>query len=205
MKPVLLATLVFSTSHCYAEPDGTVLMMYCDCTVGRIAQRITHDRYTHAAIVLKGFVYEADYPVVKRTPLRKYQRPRAHIYAFVPRHSFTTAEVSGMVQYAESHLGQRYGLRSYFHPNAPSHGRTWCSLYVEEVLNHSGRYHLTRAQGFEPQNLLDAIGNNYSGPSVVYEPSASSRGNASVRRKHRRGSLSSRTVRKAAIRRSGRR
>lgn len=169
----LIASLVVlsTPSVCLAVQDGTVLMMYADNVVGRVANRITHDKYTHTAIVLGGVVYEATVPTVKKSPFAGYHGRTEHIFAYVPNRPFSADEVARMKQYAESHIGQRYGLKNYFWKNSRPDGRTWCSEYVRDVLNSSQRYQLSYGQGFEPQTLLNTIGGQYTGPSVVSEPS----------------------------------
>ncbi len=162
--------VLLTPSTCLAVPDGTVLMMYADNVVGRVAQRITHDRYTHAAIVLRGEVYEATVPRVKKRVFVGYHHPKAHVFAYLPSRPFSAEEIDRMIQYAELHIGQPYGLKNYFWQNSEPDGRTWCCEFVRDVLNSSGRYHLSYGQGFEPQTLLITIGSEYSGPTVVSEP-----------------------------------
>ncbi|MFG0288327.1 MAG: YiiX/YebB-like N1pC/P60 family cysteine hydrolase, partial [Rhodopirellula sp. JB044] len=163
--------LLLMPSVCLAVPDGTVLMMYADNVVGKVAHRITHDKYTHTAIVLDGVVYEATVPSVRKSPFPGHHGRTTHVFAYVPKQPFTAEEVANMMQYAESRLGQPYGLKNYFWKNSRPDGRTWCSEFVRDVLNSSHRYHLSYGEGFEPQTLLNTIGGEFSGPIVVSEPS----------------------------------
>ncbi|MBB3206197.1 hypothetical protein FHS27_002005 [Rhodopirellula rubra] len=81
------------------------------------------------------------------------------------------AELAVMAMpYAELQIGEPYGLKNYFWRNSKPDGRTRCSEFVQDVLNSSGRYHLSYGQGFKPQTLLSTIGSEYSGPAVVSEP-----------------------------------
>ncbi|WP_390174067.1 YiiX/YebB-like N1pC/P60 family cysteine hydrolase [Rhodopirellula sallentina] len=144
--------------------------MYADNVVGRVAHRITHDKYTHTAIVLDGVVYEATVPTVKKSPFPGHHGRTTHVFAYVPERPFSADEVARMKQYAESHLGQPYGLKNYFWKNSRPDGRTWCSEFVRDVLDSSQRYHLSYREGFEPQTLLNTIDSEFSGPTIVSEP-----------------------------------
>lgn len=144
-------------------------MMNANTVVGRVAKRITGgDKYTHVGIVLNGYVYEADWPRVKKTPVSGYKsnRRRVNVDVYAPSRPFSQAEVQAMVNHAEGKLGQKYGLRSYFRPGAKANG-TWCSPYVKDVLNASGRYNLSNGDGHEPQNLLGAINSDYQSAGSI--------------------------------------
>jgi hypothetical protein len=146
-------------------PTGSVLLMHSDNVVGRVARRVLDgDRYTHAAIVIDGQVYEADWPAVQVHPAATYRRPATEIVVYVPRRPFTPAETAAMRAYAVAHLGQPYGLKTFFAPRTRPNGKTWCSRFVKDALNVSGRYELTEHQGREPHNLAAAIIADYVGP-----------------------------------------
>jgi len=117
--------------------------------IGRIAQRITGDYYTHSALVLDGVVYEQDWPRARKTSLSTYGKRRTvnDVY-YLP---MTRQQIDLAKRAAESRLGEPYRLRAYFRPGARSNG-TWCSNFTGQVLNSAG-YNLTPAQMHEPENL----------------------------------------------------
>ncbi|MEM1224592.1 MAG: hypothetical protein AAGJ40_02785 [Planctomycetota bacterium] len=154
--------LILATCHGHAQvPDGTVILSSKKGLIGRIAQRVTGgDQYTHAAIVLDGYVYESDWPRAKRTPVNQYGKWRSTNDFYVPSQPLSRGQVSAMRSKAQSMLGTRYDLRNYFRPGSARNAGTWCSPYVGKVLG-AGGVTLSSHQMHEPQNLKQAIGHRY--------------------------------------------
>ena len=143
-------------------PDGTLVMSNKKGLIGRIARRITGgDQYTHVGIVIDGKVCESDFPFVKCTPVGQYGKRRTTNDYFVPAVAYSPTEVSAMRHAAVSRIGQPYRLRNYFFPRSRPTNGTWCSPYVGNVLNASGRYGLSSYDMYEPQNILRRVGGQY--------------------------------------------
>ncbi|MEW3709422.1 hypothetical protein QOZ51_30145, partial [Pseudomonas aeruginosa] len=83
------------------------------------------DHYTHVGIVIDGYVYESDWPRAKKTPVSQYGKRGSTNDYYAPARSL---DVDAMRKKAESMLGTRYSLRSYFRPDRKSNG-TWCSPF----------------------------------------------------------------------------
>lgn len=144
-------------------PDGTLVFSNSRGLVGRVAKRITGgDQYTHVGVVLDGKVYESDFPRAKNTPVGRYSRITNTNDYYVPSTPYSQQEVTRIKSYVDSHMGQSYRLRNYFHPNSRQVNGTWCSPFVGNALNASGRYNLSRSQIHEPQNLINAIGSHHN-------------------------------------------
>jgi hypothetical protein len=146
-----------------AQESGTIVLSSKTGLVGRIAKRISGgDHYTHVGIVIDGYVYESDWPRAKKTPVSQYGKRGSTNDYYAPTKSL---DVDTMRQKAESMLGTRYSLRSYFHPDRKSNG-TWCSPFSGEVLN-AGGCNLTPAQYHEPQNIYETLRSEYNFESRV--------------------------------------
>ena len=151
---VLLLSLLCST--CYSQQ---IILSTKNGPIGRIAQRMTGDYYTHSAIVLNGYVYEQDWPRAKRTPLGEYGKRRTinDVYN-IP---LSQEQTRVMQRYAESRMGERYRLKNYLFPRSRKTNGTWCSPFVGQVLN-SGGYRLQPSQMYEPENLRQSLPLNFS-------------------------------------------
>ena len=173
MRPIcLIITVVFCAMQMTTEglaqdngayyPDGTIVLSNKRGLVGMIARRITGgDQYTHSGIVLNNRVYESDFPRVRSTPVSRYGKRRTTNDYFVPAVPYTPHQVHAMRDVAQSRLGQPYRLRSYFNPSVVTPSGTWCSPYVGQVLNASGRFGLSSYDMHEPQNILNRVGDSY--------------------------------------------
>lgn len=157
----LIASIVFVLIFCFVQDaySQQIVLSNKRGIVGRVAQRITGDYYTHSAIVLNGYVYESDWPRVKKTPVWAYgKRGSTNDYYNL---NLSQQQINQMQAYAESRIGEPYRLRNYFRPGSrPTYG-TWCSPFVGQVLN-SGGYNLSRQQMFEPQNLYNTLRPRFS-------------------------------------------
>lgn len=143
--------------------DGTLVMSSKPNTlVGNVAKRLTGgDQYTHAAIVLDNQVYELDWPRARRTPATTYGRPKAIYHYYSPVVPYAPSQVAAMRSSLNSRLGQRYQLRNYLRPGSRATSGSWCSPFVAETLNASGRYRINASVGREPQSLLQSVQNDY--------------------------------------------
>ena len=155
VRLVLSGVLLVCCSNAFAQQ---IIFSTKNGPIGRIAQRITGDFYTHTAIVLpdaqgRQWVYEQDWPRAKKVPLSKYGKRRTinDVYSL----PLSGSQVAAMRSHAESRLGEPYRLRAYFRPGARSNG-TWCSNYVGQVLN-AGGYNISRQGMHEPENLRQQI------------------------------------------------
>jgi hypothetical protein len=147
MAPFLLALL----SLCESVADGTVVLSNTD---GPVLNALTGLRWTHAAIVLDGSVYEAAWPRVRKAPLSSVKRRNVML---APSRPFTARQVASMVRYADASLGRRYMLRGWLFPGM--YGRTrgvYCSEFVARVLIAGGRP-LPLRSGYSPDVLERAI------------------------------------------------
>jgi hypothetical protein len=142
---MLVANISYSQQLIFSTKNGPI---------GRIAQRMTGDYYTHSAIVLNGYVYEQDWPRAKRTSLSEYGKRRTinDVYNI----SLSQGQVSAMQRYAETRMGERYRLKNYLFPRSRKTNGTWCSPFVGQVLN-SGGYQLHSSQMHEPENLRQSL------------------------------------------------
>lgn len=154
MRYLLLLLCLFVGNLSYGQQ---IILSTKNGPVGRIAQRMTGDYYTHSAIVLNGYVYEQDWPRAKRTPLSEYGKRRTinDIY------NLPQGNVAAMQRYAESRMGERYRLRNYLFPRSRKTNGTWCSPFVGQVLNKGG-YNLSPSQMYEPENLRQSLPLNFS-------------------------------------------
>jgi hypothetical protein len=123
--------------------------------VGRIAKAITGgDKYTHVGIVIDGYVYESDWPRVRKVPVAKYgKRFTTNDYYSL---RLTPAEKARIKQAIEQRIGEPYRLRNYLWPRSRKTNGTWCSPFAGTALNQSGRFELAPSQYYEPQNLFNA-------------------------------------------------
>lgn len=160
MNKLLFLFLILCCNTVFAQyPDGTLVFSNSRGLVGRIAKRITgNDQYTHVGIVLDGRVYESDYPRSKNTLVGQYSKRTNTNDYYVPSVPYSQVEVDRMKSYANSNMGKPYRLRNYFNPNSRPVNGTWCSPFVGNTLNSSGRYNLSNSQMHEPQNLMNSIG-----------------------------------------------
>ncbi len=145
MAPLLLALLSLSV------PDGTVVLSN---TNGHVLNGLTRLRWTHAAIVLDGSVYEATWPRVRKAPLSAIKRRHVMI---PPAQPLASDQVAAMMRYAEASLGRRYMLRGWLFPQL--YGRTrgvYCSEFVARVLIAGGGP-LPLRSGYSPDVLGQAI------------------------------------------------
>ena len=139
-------------------PSGTLVFSSKKSLVGRIAERLTGgDQYTHVSIVIDGLVYESDWPRAKKVRVSQYGKHRATYDYFIPKNPYSQDEINRMRSKAESELGKPYQLRNYFNPNSRKTKGTWCSPYVGNVLNASGRYRFTKQTMHEPQGIFNRI------------------------------------------------
>lgn len=143
-------------------PNGTLIFYESETIIGKAAKVITEgDRFTHVAIVIDGLIYEADFPRVKKSSRVGYGKPKSTMYFYAPRKPFTGDSLSRMRAHAERRLGEPYRLYNYFQPHAPRVYGTWCSRYVGDVLNASGRYKISKWVSHEPQDLFGWVKRDY--------------------------------------------
>lgn len=142
-------------------PDGTVVYSNSISRIGRIANRLTGDHYTHIGIVLDNKVYEADWPRICKGPVEEAGKAKSTNDYFVPKKPFTKEEIAKMKKYAEEQIGKPYQLRNYFWPRTRPTKGTWCSVYAGMVLNASGRYDMDKKTIFEPQRIFEKIKNDF--------------------------------------------
>jgi hypothetical protein len=142
----MIATLllIFCT---VAPPDGTLIFWDGGLLV-RPIERHTGSTLTHVAIVLDGYVYEATWPRVQRTPYTAYiaglqhkaelpyWRRRNFSWVHIPPPKYTSEQVAAMRAYAVSQLGRPYMLRGYLF-NREVRG-LHCSQYVGNMLDRAG-------------------------------------------------------------------
>jgi hypothetical protein len=152
IKYLTLLLFILLSNNCYSQQ---LVLSNKQGLVGRTAQRITGDYYTHSAIELNGWVYESDWPRVKKTPVWAYGKPRTTNDYY--QLNLSQNEINRMQAYAESRLGEPYRLRNYFFPRSRRTNGTWCSPFVGQVLNQSNSYRINNYQSFEPQNLFNTI------------------------------------------------
>ena len=159
---ITLLLFLFAETASAQYPDGTIILSSKKGLIGRVAKRITGgDQYTHSQIILGGRVYESDWPRAKVGPIGHYKRGTTNDY-YVPVVPFTTQEVAQMKTKAQSMVGKRYDLRNYRNPSSRRTDGTWCSPFVGQVLNASGRFNLSFNDYYEPQNLIGAVDNSFS-------------------------------------------
>ena len=112
-----------------------------------VIRRHTGSHYSHVAIILNNYVYEASKPNVHRYTLNEYAKiidkerltfPALKIHYIYPNVPFTTSQLIKMEMYAKSQLGRPFGVRSYLvkRPQATVH----CAEYVDNILFRSNRY-----------------------------------------------------------------
>lgn len=153
---VALFVLLFTGTVCARYPDGTIVLSSKKGLVGRIAKRITGgDQYTHSAIILNGRLYESDWPRAKVGSIWSYKRGTTNDY-YVPVTPYSPSEVQAMLAKARSLIGRPYDLKNYRKPGSRQTYGTWCSPFVGQVLNNSGRHSLSSHDYYEPQNLREA-------------------------------------------------
>lgn len=156
LKFILFTVFTVLGSMAFGDyPNGTLLFSSSKSLVGRIARNMTGgDQYTHTAIVIDNYVYEADWPRVKRTHVNSYGKRGSTNDFYIPKIEFTQDEVNKMRAKATSLIGTPYRLRNYFRPNSRPVNGTWCSPFTGIVLNSSGRYRISQREMFEPQDLF---------------------------------------------------
>lgn len=139
--------------------NGTLLFSTNSSFGGRIADRCVGGGYTHTAIFLDGYIYEADFPFIKKTKLEYFTGRRCSTnYFYKPKVPFTPQEVCRMKKVAESLVGHPYRLQGYFRPwIGRANDGTWCSPYVAKILNSSGRYNICKCCDYDPQRLFNRI------------------------------------------------
>jgi len=163
MKYCIIVLLLYMCQNVFAQyPDGTVILSSKKGLIGRIAQRLTGgDQYTHIGIVIDGKIYESDWPRATTRGISGYGKPRSTNDFYVPLVPYSQYEVDRMRSYAQSQLGKPYQLRNYFNPRSPKTYGTWCSPFVGNTLNASGRYHFSTRQIYEPQNIVNHVNGQY--------------------------------------------
>lgn len=151
-------------------PDGTlVLSSKPNTLVGNIAKRLTNgDQYTHIGIVVDNKVYESDWPRAKSTYTQYYGKHKTINDYYIPTTPYTNSQVVSMRNSVQQRVGQPYQLRNYLRPNSRRTKGTWCSPFVQQTLNDSGRYKLSNQQGYEPQSLIESVIQDYSFTQRVY-------------------------------------
>ena len=150
---LLLMCLPFQRVNGENPPSGTLVFSGSNGFIGRQAERVTGDLYTHVGIVLDGKIYEAVPPAVTRSNWPPKVSSVAFADVYYPVKQYSGAQAQVMTAYAGSQLGVPYRLYNYFHPNGPRINGTWCSRFAGDVLVTSGRYVLTEQQKSEPENL----------------------------------------------------
>jgi hypothetical protein len=159
---ILAALLVFAgNASAQSYPDGTLALSSSRGLIGRIAQRITGQRYTHVGVVIGGYVYDHDFPRAHRTPVARYVKRGWTTDYYTPATPYTPGQVAAMRSAAHARLGERYELRHFWNHTATGTSGQWCSPYAGHVLNASGRYHLSAQQVHTPGNLHTAVGPGY--------------------------------------------
>jgi len=136
--------LIFCT---VAPPDGTLIFWDGGLLV-RPIERHTGSTLTHVAIVLDGYVYEATWPCVQRTPYaeyiadlyakaaKPYWRRRNFSWFHMPPPAYSYEQVAAMRAYAVSQLGRPYMLRCYLLQREVR--GLHCSQYVGNMLDRAG-------------------------------------------------------------------
>lgn len=167
-KLILFISLIASTNTVYAQyPDGTLVLSSKKGLVGRIAKRVTGgDQYTHIGIIIDNKLYESDWPRAKVGPITHKLRTTNDYY--YPNTPYTAIEIDAMRNKAKSLVGRPYNLRNYRIPGSKKTYGTWCSPFVGQVLNASGRYNLSSHDYYEPQNVINNITNDYNLRYRVY-------------------------------------
>ena len=161
---IILLMFLFSGTVSAQYPDGTIILSSKKGLIGFVAKGVTGgDQYTHSQIILRGMVYESDFPYAKVGPIGHYKRRTTNDY-YIPVVPYTSAEVQLMLNKANSLVGRSYNLRNYRRPGTPKTHGTWCSPFVGQILNSSGRHALSSHDYYEPQNLRAAT----TGTHVFY-------------------------------------
>lgn len=142
-------------------PDGTLALSSSRGLIGRIAQRITGQHYTHVGVVIDGYVYDQDWPRAHRTPVSRYVKRGWTTDYYVPARPYSAGEVAAMRTAAQSRLGEPYRLRGFWDRSSPGTSGQWCSPYAAHVLNASGRHRLGSHAAWSPGNLHATVGHGY--------------------------------------------
>lgn len=129
---------------------GTAVFVQ-DGFVHKQIEKVTGSDMSHAAIVFydngEPWVYEATLPVVKRTPLKEWQKMHAEkskkngskLHYIEPNNPYTDEQIDRMKIYADAQLGRKYRLRGFW-KNKEVKG-LHCSQYVGDIISQSGRIH----------------------------------------------------------------
>lgn len=129
--------------------DGTLI--YTNF-VGPCLRRTVDLEWTHVLIGLRGFIYEAAPPRVKRS----HNLPR-RVLLQPPKVPYTEEQINLMVQYAMSQLGRKYQWTGFFCPRY--YGRTrgvYCSQYACNILR-AGKVPIAYCAGYSPDTLKAAM------------------------------------------------
>ena len=140
--------------------NGTLLFSKTNLLPGRIAAKfIAPGNFQHVGIIFDGYVYESVWPRAKRSTVKRAMLPGWSYWAIEPVTPYTTKELRQMRQEACDNLGKPYRVKNFLWPRTKETYGTWCSQYVREVLNASGRYQFTWNHGWEPQGLYNPLMN----------------------------------------------
>jgi len=122
---------------------------------GRTVNNATGLVWTHVLISLDQVLYEATWPVVKKSS--EFPPATKNLYILPPETPYSKSQISLMLAFAEKNLGRRYMLRGYVFPNWYGKVRgVYCSEFVCRVLQ-AGNVDIPLAAGYTPDALYTAI------------------------------------------------
>jgi hypothetical protein len=179
MRLAFMVAALFS-SQIFALENGTLLFIE---NGQNLVESCTHSSFSHVAIVIDDYVYEADLPQIKKqtvlewlTNVGKHNEGKgspALLVVLAPNKPYLELEVSKMREFLEGQVGRRYSVRGYF-KKVPGDG-IHCAEMCACALESSGKFKFLNAHcTLSPQNLYDCVPYHQSG-SKLY-----------VRVKHRR-------------------
>lgn len=143
-------------------PNGTLVFSNLRTAFGRWLNRVGPMSHSHVGIVIDGQVYEADWPRVKCGPPESHYKRHATYEFYTPTQPYSVHEVAGMRNHARSQLGRPYGVARWLVPGTRfGRGGIYCSEYVRDVLNASGRWRLNGGDGYNPGRLRSATAGGY--------------------------------------------
>lgn len=148
-------------------PDGSLVFSNLHTPFGRWLNRVGPMKYSHVGIVIDCRVYEADWPKCRSVPVSRYGKPLRSYEVFVPVVPFTPLEVSSTRVWVQSQMGRRYSAARWICPTTKL-GRSgiYCSEFVRDALNASGRYELSNEVGYDPGRVFGRVSGDFSpGPT----------------------------------------
>jgi hypothetical protein len=119
---------------------------------GRTVNNITNLVWTHVLVQVGTAIYEATWPVVRKS----YVIPEAKAME-VLEFEVGPSQASNMITFGEKSLGQRYMLRGYLFPSRFGKTRgVYCSEFACDMLR-AGGFKLKPKDGYTPDTLLKAL------------------------------------------------